>query len=116
MNPENSFIIVLNIIHYLYFSQMLMMIISEIWPHPLYIFLVELPLTLFSLTSLAFIYNYYGSLLETQKTLISFLMRCFMVTSSIYLIIFKTVRFVEILLPEQVWVMFKYLFNTSGDG
>ena len=68
----------------------------------------EFVLLICSFLSLLSIYKYYGSLPETKKTLVTYLMRSLMITAAIYMLHRKTIRFFHILFPEQANYFYTY--------
>ena len=65
-------------------------------------FMIDFFSTILSLTSVVFIFKYYGSLSVTQKTIISSLMRVLMVTSGLLVTWFMIIKYVHILGDDPV--------------
>ncbi len=73
--------------------------------------IIELVLLLCSFLCVFFIYKYYGSLVETQKTLITFLMRVLMITGVYWSLNRKINKFFHLLLPDES----KYFYSNHTE-
>jgi hypothetical protein len=78
-------------------------LISEIPFIPeIYSPVIDILATILTLTTLALIFRYYGSLMETQKTVITTLMRVLMVSVGILVVWFIIMTYIQRMMPDQV--------------
>ena len=78
-------------------------LISEIpFVSEIYSLVIDVLATILTLTTLALIFRYYGSLMETQKTVITTLMRVLMVSVGILVAWFIIMTYIQRMMPDQV--------------